>query len=277
MLESILNSLANFEWLRILPILIGGMAGYVYVVQEYRKKKDAAALIILQIIELQDKLVEFRTYITNSDINSKEIYESLPFMKINYWEKYKHMFVNKIDNRSYEVFDKFYQYVEMIQEQQNVAKNLIKDYFVQKQRQINDARIKCILEICDKVESTSLSQEQISDIANKTPTPPVDDIQLKQALSSILRQMQLQFRSTNYDYERFWKIYNPKNQWLINVTNQNALAMCIPVQIPDSINTVLKKYELINIESQEGYRELSNLAGITKTSKRIFTFFKWIL
>ena len=33
----------------------------------------------------------------------------------------------------------------------------------------------------------------------------------------------------------------------------------------------------MNIEAQEGYRELSNLAGITKTKWRIFTFFRWIL
>ena len=241
MLETILNFFLNLEWLKILPILIGGMAGYVYVVQEYRKKKDAAALIVLQIVELQDKIVEFREYITNSDINDKKVYESLPFMKINYWEKYKYMFVNKIDNRSYDVFDKFYQYVEVIQEQQNVAKNLIKEYFSQRQCQINDARINQIVETLEKINSTALPPEQIVDVVNKMIMPS-EDLQVKQTISTMIQQIQLQ--NSNYDKNRFWNIYNEKNRALIDIVNQNALTICIPMQIPSTINTIINKYEL---------------------------------
>ena len=88
---------------------------------------------------------------------------------------------------------------------------------------------------------------------------------------------QLQQQNPNIDMQRFWKIYANKNEWLINVINQNALSICIPLQVVETLKIILKQYSSLEIVAQEGYKELSNLAGITKTRGRIVTFFKWIL
>lgn len=247
---------------------------FLYILQEYRKKKDAAALIVLQISELKNRITEFQTYIYDSGINDKNFYESLPCIKINYWENYKHLFVNEIDVNSYNSIEKFYKYVEIIQEQQDLVKNLLKDYFVHKQKIINDVRMKFIEDTLKEVDSTTISPEQYDELMQQIPVPSESE-QAKQTFSSILRQWQQQ--NPDFDMQRFWKIYASKNEKLINVINQNTLAIYIPLQVVDTLKIILKQYSSLEIVAQEGYKELSNLAGITKTRWRIVTFFKWIL
>lgn len=274
MLESMLITIIGANWEKFLPAVVGLVAIFLYILQEYRKKKDAAALIVLQISELKNRITEFQTYIYDSRINDKNFYESLPCIKINYWENYKHLFVNEIDVNSYNSIEKFYKYVEIIQEQQDLVKNLLKDYFVHKQKIINDARMKFIEETLKEVDSTTISPEQYDELMQQIPVPSESE-QAKQTFSSILRQWQQQ--NPNIDMQRFWKIYAGKNERLINVTNQNTLAICIPLQVVETLKIILKQYSSLEIVAQEGYKELSNLASITKTRWRIVTFFKWIL
>ena len=272
MLESILTTIIGANWEKFLPAVVGLVAIFLYILQEYRKKKDAAALIVLQISELKNRITEFQTYIYDSRINDKNFYESLPCIKINYWENYKHLFVNEIDVNSYNSIEKFYKYVEIIQEQQDLVKNLLKDYFVHKQKIINDARMKFIEDMLKEVDSTAISTEQYDKPMQQIP---VSSEQAKQTCSSISRKLQQQ--NPNIDMQRFLKIYAGKNERLINVMNQNTLAICIPLQVVETLKIILKQYSSLEIVAQEGYKELSNLAGITKTRWRIVTFFKWIL
>ena len=274
MLESILTTVIGANWEKFLPAVVGLVAIFLYILQEYRKKKDAAALIVLQISELKNRITEFQPYIYDSGINDKNFYESLPFIKTNYWENYKHLFVNEIDVNSYNSIEKFYKYVEIIQEQQDLVKNLLKDYFFHRQKIINDARMKFIENTLKEVDSTAISSKQYDELLKHLPLSPENE-QTKQIFSLILRQLQQQ--NPNIDMQRFWKIYANKNEWLINVTNQNALSICIPLQVVETLKIILKQYSSLEIVAQEGYKELSNLAGITKTRVGIVTFFKWIL
>lgn len=274
MLESILTTIIGTNWEKFLPAVVGLVAIFLYILQEYRKKKDAAALIVLQISELKNRIMEFQPYIYDSWISDKNFYESLPFIKINYWENYKHLFVNEIDVNSYNSIEKFYKYVEIIQEQQDLVKNLLKDYFLHKQKIINDARMKFIEDTLKEVDSTAISPDQYDELMQQIPVPSESE-QAKQTFSSILRQWQQQ--NPNIDMQRFWKIYASKNERLINVINQNTLAIYIPLQVVETLKIILKQYSSLEIVAQEGYKELSNLAGITKTRWRIVTFFKWIL
>lgn len=125
-----------------------------------------------------------------------------------------------------------------------------------------------------EVDSTAISSKQYDELLKHLPLSPENE-QTKQIFSLSLRQLQQQ--NPNIDMQRFWKIYANKNEWLINVINQNALSICIPLQVVETLKIILKQYSSLEIVAQEGYKELSNLAGITKTRGRIVTFFKWIL
>ena len=113
MLEKIIEN-----WSQILPTLVGLVALLVYYLQEGQKRKEAASLIILQINELTERIREISGYITEGGIDSVSFYESVPILENNYWNKYKHYFVNSMDSNSFTAINQFYSYALEIQEQQ---------------------------------------------------------------------------------------------------------------------------------------------------------------
>ena len=97
------------NWLNIsncLIIFVGLSAVWIYKAQEKSKIQDAASLIVLQIDELQIRMQEIQSYVTEQGLNFSAFYESLPLIDTNYWNKYKHLFVRKIDSKSYNNFNK---------------------------------------------------------------------------------------------------------------------------------------------------------------------------
>ena len=125
-----MNGIIEFiskNWLGIsnfLIIIVGLSAVWIYKAQEKSKLQDAASLIVLQIDELQLRMQEIQSYITEQGLNFSAFYESLLLIDTNYWSKYKHLFVRKMDNKSYNNLNKFYQYILCIQEQQDLLRNL---------------------------------------------------------------------------------------------------------------------------------------------------------
>jgi hypothetical protein len=125
-----MNGIIDFiskNWLGIsnfLIIIVGLSAVWIYKAQEKSKIQDAASLIVLQIDELQIRMQEIQSYITEQGLNFSAFYESLLLIDTNYWSKYKHLFVRKMDNKSYNNLNKFYQYILCIQEQQDLLRNL---------------------------------------------------------------------------------------------------------------------------------------------------------
>ena len=134
-----MNGIIEFiseNWLGIsnfLIIIVGLSAFWIYKAQEKSKIQDAASLIVLQIDDLQIRMQEIQSYITEQGLNFSAFYESLLLIDTNYWSKYKHLFVRKMDNKSYNNLNKFYQYILCIQEQQDLLRNLQKNYFFVKQ------------------------------------------------------------------------------------------------------------------------------------------------
>ena len=80
------------NWANILLIIVGSFALATYILQERKKKIDAASLIVLQIDEFQERLREISTFIVDGQLNETAFYESLPLMDTDYWNKYKHYF-----------------------------------------------------------------------------------------------------------------------------------------------------------------------------------------
>lgn len=50
------------NWVNMCLVLVGSFALVIYILQERRKKIDAASLIVLQIDEIREKLRKISTY-----------------------------------------------------------------------------------------------------------------------------------------------------------------------------------------------------------------------
>lgn len=249
------------NWSNLLLALVGLSAVWIYKTQEKEKIKDAAAIIVLQIDELQKRIREIQSYITNKGLNLSAFYESLPLMDINYWNKYKHIFIRKIDNKSYDNFNKFYQYVSCIQEQQELMRNLQKNYFFVKQNAISNVEFSFIIETLKEVDNSIISPEQLQNLMSSFPKSD-DNSNNEQTIYNMI--LQLQQRNPNIDMERFWGIYQNKRERFIKITNSDSLTPYTPTQISETIQTTLDQYSLLNIDGLDGYRKLRELAQIDK-------------
>lgn len=243
-----------------LIILVGLSAVWIYKAQEKGKIKDAASLVILQIDELQTRVREIQSYITEKGLNFGAFYESLPLIDTNYWDKYKHLFIRKIDNKSYNDFNRFFQYIICMQEQQELLRNLQKNYFFVKQNAISNVEFNYICETLREVENSIVSTSQLQALLDSIPKEDGNKTN-QQTITNLL--IQLQQKNPNIDIERFWTIYNNKRLRLISITdNNNALTAYTPVQISATLQTVLKQYALLEITGSEGYKKLRHIAKI---------------
>lgn len=238
-------------------ILVGLSAIVIYKLQEKNRIKDAASLIILQIDELQGRVQEIQSYITDRGLNMSAFYESLPLMDVNYWNEYKHLFIRKIDNKSYNNFNKFYQYVSCMQEQQELLRNLQRSYFFVKQQAISNCEFAYICETLKEVDNSIITPEQISSLLNSVPTGENNEDN-RQIMHNVL--LQLQQKNPNIDMERFWGIYQGKRQRFINITDQESLTTYTPTQIASTLQAMLNQIRLLEMAGTQGYNKLRQLA-----------------
>lgn len=244
----------------LLIILVGLSAVWIYKAQEKGKIKDAASLVVLQIDELQIRVQEIQSYITDKGLNFGAFYESLPLMDTNYWSKYKHLFIRKIDNKSYNDFNKFFQYITCMQEQQELLRNLQKNYFFVKQNAISNVEFNYVCETLREVENSIVSPAQLQALLSSISKEGSGEAN-QQTITNLL--IQLQQKNPDIDIERFWTIYNNKRLRFISITdNNNALTSYTPVQISATLQAVLRQYALLEITGSEGYRKLRHIAKI---------------
>lgn len=240
------------NWVNLGLILVGLSAVWIYKMQEKEKLRDAACMIVLQINELQKRVQEIQSYITNQGLNLTAFYESLPLIDVNYWNNYKHLFVRKIDNKSYDSINKFYQYVTSMQEQQELLRNLQRNYFYVKQNAICNVEISFIIETLKEVDCSSVSSNQLQSFFQEVSTASAE----KQ--SEIFKQIEQ--NNPDIDMGRFWSIYQSKRKRFISITNGDSLTPYTPEQISSTLQSLLKQYALLEIAGIEGYRTLCKIA-----------------
>ncbi len=111
-------------------IAVGGFSAFlIYFAQRKNKHKEEASLIVNQIDEIRESIQMVSGFINDKQINLSAVYESLPFLNENYWEKYKHNFIAQIDKSSYAVFNSLYNYAIGIQGQLEVLRNIQRNNF----------------------------------------------------------------------------------------------------------------------------------------------------
>ena len=73
------------NWSNIFLILVTASALLVYLLQERRKITEAAALIKIQIDELQNGIAEIDSFIVDGKLNFTAFYESHQLFNEDYW------------------------------------------------------------------------------------------------------------------------------------------------------------------------------------------------
>lgn len=210
---------------QFLLIIVGASAILVYEWQEKGKIRNAASLCVLQIDEMQERMREIQSFISNNkQLNATAFYESLPIMEVNYWDKYKHLLIRKVDSKSCSNFDKFYQYISCVREQQQLIRNLQRNFFFLQQSEI----VRCEFLYINETNGAFVVNNPVSYGAN---------------ISSI-------------------QMYNNKTQHLFDFVNKNMITLYIPEQIAMTLEAVFRQYALLEITGTEGYRKLRKLAKI---------------
>lgn len=246
-MDIVLIFLAN-NWLNILLVIVTGVALLVYILQERKKVTEAASLIKIQIDELQKGILEIDSFIVNDQLNATAFYESQYLLSENYWDKYKHYFVRKMDSKDFESISKLYEYASEIQEQQQLLKNLQKSFFGVSQQTIAMLEMN---EIMKQLNTTNNSQnlEKIKSILLEELTGEKEKATVCNVFANYGSGI------NNIDYNK---------QQIISLVNNNYLTQYCPLQIKITLEKYIKKYSLLEIDGTDGYKLLK------KKSKRRF-------
>lgn len=244
------------NWVNLGLVIVGSFAMIIYLLQEHRKRIEAASLIIMQINELQNRLREFSSYIVEGQLNSSAFYESLPLMGDNYWDKYKHYFIQKMDHKSFADINLFYEFASEIQEQQLLLKQLQKDSFFLTQRVLTNVEEQLIAGALNG-QYVAVSPQSFA-VALNACIPENAPEEIKSTLNTVAQQFTNQ--NFNFDLQQFSNNYNQQKQRLEMIINQNALTTYLPVQIRISMEKKLREYSMLNISGNFGYQMLHKLS-----------------
>lgn len=240
----------------ISPVLVGFVALLVYILQARRKVSEAASLIVMQVEELKKKIQEIGSYIVDGKLDSSAFYESQPLFEKNYWNEYKHYFVNKIDHSSFTIFNEFYNCASEILEQQQFMKQLQKDYFLLTQHILINAESSFFQKAMKKD-----SQEPRKTIFEVLVSmlPEKVSMEQKNVINDILKNIESSYpdfysRIINHDFER------NKNKFHQFINNQ-GLTSYLPIQSRITIEKHLKREASIEIIGCKGYNKMKRIAA----------------
>lgn len=240
------------NWLNILLVVVGASAFFIYWAQERRKVSEAASLIVMQVEDLQKRIREIGSYITEGILNDTAFYESQMLYKTDYWNQYKHYFIRKLDSF------KFYNCATEILEQQELMKNLQKNFFFYTQQTLMQMEGIAVLQV---LNSCSQNPAGVNEAVKGLLATIPDGMngEQKQAVENMLKNFSTANQNRNYD--QFLSIYNKEKQDIIMAVNRGALDRYIPIQIRISIENALKKLNSISVIGCEGYTKMKKIAG----------------
>ncbi len=247
----------SVNWKEFTTAIVGLVALVVYWLQELGKKSDAASLITMQVDDLKKRIEEIQSYIVEGNLNDGAFYESQILFKTDYWNQYKHYFIKNMDAQSFSAFEDFYSCASAILEQQELMKNLQKNFFFVTQQVVVHLESQFIMNDLNNCMRNAVDVDNLMNGMKKTLPEGLTTEQIE-AVLNLFRPF---FTSNpNFNKEIFWKVYNEHRADIINIINQNGVTRYIPVQIRVSIENALRKAALIEIIGCEGYRKMKKVS-----------------
>ena len=250
---SIVVGFLSKNWVNLLLIIVGAFALLVYILQERRKITEAASLVIMQIDELQERIKEIQSYIVNGQLNETAFYESQPLFGENYWNRYKHYFVRNMNSKSYRTINSLYNCATEINEQQQLMKNLQKNFFFLTQQVLANMEATYIVSELNNSGQFPVDTQQV--VKALTQTMPQNlELTQREAIENMIHQVATS--NKDIDFSTFWNNYNRERTNIITVINQNGLTAYTPLQVRLSLEKALNQYALLEIAGCDGYTKL---------------------
>lgn len=241
------------NWLNIFLIIVTASALLVYILQERRKITEAAALIKIQIDDLQKGIAEIDSYIVDGQLNFTAFYESHQLFTEDYWSKYKHYFVKRIDAKDFGTISKLYEYASEIQEQQILMKTLQKNSFFVIQQAISNFETTEAMKSIDmqnKVQFLNLFQSELKEKASFEL-----DEKTAQLLSDLISKVIVEG-----DFASTFNSLKESKQLILDLINENYYTTYTPMQIKLSLEKYIKKYSLLEIDGMDGYKKIKKIS-----------------
>ena len=255
-----ISSLWNFfcdNWESICMIFVGFVAIVVYKMQKIDENKNAAILVVTQIDDLKNKITDIVEIINNNKLDAVSIYETLDILEENQWDKYKHLFVGKIDLNSLRIIDNFYSGVSLIREQLILSKKLQQQSFFNNQQFLGQDSNMYLIQSLDNKYSFNITN--IKDVLKKIPE---DNEEIKNTKEYLIKNAENLF-PVNANPTQFMNVYMYKiNELKETFGRQGGFISYLPEQIRVTIDKELSKLSHIEIMGCKGYKELKKIAKI---------------
>lgn len=245
------------NWQDLSLILVGLVAVFIYWLQERKKISEAASLVVMQIEDLQKRMREISSFITEGKLDDVSFYESQILYQTDYWDQYRHYLIRRLDATSLGTIDDFFRCAAEVREQQELMKNLQKNFFFQKQQMILQLEYNYILQDLQISNQTTVNKGALTEGLMETVPSNMKDEQ-KQAMKNMLQQL-ADFGTTT-DLNTFWNLYRKDQADILTITDQNAFTRFNPGQITISLEKALKQYASIPVIGCPGYNKLKKLA-----------------
>ena len=256
MWEEILIFFENTK--NIWPLFVGCIAFLVYILQERRKVSEAASLIVLQIEDLKGQIKKINSYIIDKKLNDAAFYESQILFQKDYWNEYKHYFVKKMDSGSFNIFDDFYNCASSILEQQQLMKNLQKNFFFLTQQVLAQTESNLFQQA---MFSSSQSSTDINQFTRVMVSLFPSNIQQndKELLQNMVKNIAI--ANQNFDENSIYQVFNKNKIAFHNFTNSIGFTEYIPEQIRISLEKALKQESSIEIIGCNGLKIMKKIAN----------------
>lgn len=255
-----ISSLWNFfcdNWESICMIFVGFVAIVVYKMQKIDENKNAAILVVTQIDDLKNKITDIVEIINNNKLDAVSIYETLDILEENQWDKYKHLFVGKIDLNSLRIIDNFYSGVSLIREQLILSKKLQQQSFFNNQQFLGQDSNMYLIQSLDNKYSFNITN--IKDVLKKIPE---DNEEIKNTKEYLIKNAENLF-PVNANPTQFMNVYMYKiNELKETFGRQGGFISYLPEQIRVTIDKELSKLSHIEIIGCTGYKKLRKIAKI---------------
>lgn len=141
-------------------IAVGGIgAAAVYFLKKRTEKRDAAVMVVQQIMDVRIKIVEMQKCLFDTGVSELSFYEMRPIVIRNLWDEYKHILIGKIDWLSYQEIENFYSCAQAIERERNIGQNILFTYFNMQGVHYNQSKMRLIEAF---INSNSGDAEQFS-------------------------------------------------------------------------------------------------------------------
>lgn len=124
---------SNFFQTIVLIVTVGATF-VLYRIQKWTERKEAAQIIVMQIDSINKK-TEFLLRILGTDVvssfNSEAFWKTENVIDDSEWEKYRHLFVKKLNYNEIIALNNFYDYTVSIKNQQSEIKKIMSEMNIQ--------------------------------------------------------------------------------------------------------------------------------------------------